>query len=138
MVPAVGRRGRRSEPSAPHRTGPAAHRLSPSIVFAFAEGGDALGLVRQGQNRARRGCGAWPVGPLDPGLPRGTVRPCHNPRVLLTITLTKPPATYLGYLLHRSPDRLHLRELASGQALVFCPEATAAGGRRRRAQDGRR
>lgn len=51
--------------------------------------------------------------------------PCHNPRVLLTITLTKPPATDLGYLLHKSPGRVHSRELAFGQSHVFYPEASA-------------
>ncbi len=50
--------------------------------------------------------------------------PCHNPRVLLTITLTKPPATDLGYLLHKSPGRVHSRELAFGQSHVFYPEAS--------------
>jgi 3' terminal RNA ribose 2'-O-methyltransferase Hen1 len=44
--------------------------------------------------------------------------------VLLTITLTKSPATDLGYLLHKSPDRVHSRELAFGQAHVFYPEAS--------------
>jgi 3' terminal RNA ribose 2'-O-methyltransferase Hen1 len=44
--------------------------------------------------------------------------------VLLTITLTRPPATDLGYLLHKSPGRIHTRELAFGPAHVFYPEAT--------------
>jgi 3' terminal RNA ribose 2'-O-methyltransferase Hen1 len=44
--------------------------------------------------------------------------------VLLTITLTTPPATDLGYLLHKSPGRIHTRTLAFGPAHVFYPEAT--------------
>src|SRR5581483_2241363 len=45
--------------------------------------------------------------------------------MLLTITNTHPPATDLGYLLHKSPDRLHSFSLAYGKAHVFYPEATA-------------
>jgi 3' terminal RNA ribose 2'-O-methyltransferase Hen1 len=44
--------------------------------------------------------------------------------VLLTITLTRPPATDLGFLLHKHPDRLHTRTLAFGPAHVFYPEAS--------------
>lgn len=44
--------------------------------------------------------------------------------VLLTITLTGAPATDLGYLLHKSPNRIHTRELAFGPSYVFYPEAT--------------
>jgi 3' terminal RNA ribose 2'-O-methyltransferase Hen1 len=44
--------------------------------------------------------------------------------MLLTITLTKPPATDLGYLLHKSPGRVHTRSLSFGPAHVFYPEAT--------------
>jgi 3' terminal RNA ribose 2'-O-methyltransferase Hen1 len=44
--------------------------------------------------------------------------------VLLTITLTQPPATDLGYLLHKSPGRIHTRQLSFGPAHVFYPEAT--------------
>jgi len=35
--------------------------------------------------------------------------------LLLTITLTRPPATNLGYLLHKSPGRVHTRSLAFGR-----------------------
>ena len=45
--------------------------------------------------------------------------------MLLTITTTREPATDLGYLLHKHPDRLQSFTLASGQAHVFYPEATA-------------
>jgi 3' terminal RNA ribose 2'-O-methyltransferase Hen1 len=45
--------------------------------------------------------------------------------MLLTITTTHRPATDLGYLLHKSPGRLHTFELPFGQAHVFYPEATA-------------
>jgi 3' terminal RNA ribose 2'-O-methyltransferase Hen1 len=44
--------------------------------------------------------------------------------VLLTITTTRVPATDLGYLLHKHPDRLQSVEVASGTAHVFYPEAT--------------
>lgn len=43
--------------------------------------------------------------------------------MLLTITDTHPPATDLGYLLHKHPERLHTFELSFGQAHVFYPEA---------------
>src|SRR4029079_7950940 len=44
--------------------------------------------------------------------------------MLLTISVSRPPATDLGYLLHKSPGRIHTRELAFGPAHVFYPEAT--------------
>jgi len=43
--------------------------------------------------------------------------------VLLTITTTHSPATDLGYLLHKSPGRLHTNELSFGRAHVFYPSA---------------
>jgi len=45
--------------------------------------------------------------------------------VLLTITTTRAPATDLGYLLHKHPDRLQTFPTAAGAAHVFYPEATA-------------
>jgi 3' terminal RNA ribose 2'-O-methyltransferase Hen1 len=45
--------------------------------------------------------------------------------VLLTITTTRAPATDLGYLLHKHPDRLQTFDTAAGAAHVFYPEATA-------------
>ncbi len=44
--------------------------------------------------------------------------------MLLTITLTHPPATDLGYLLHKRPGRLQEFPLPVGTAQVFYPEAT--------------
>jgi 3' terminal RNA ribose 2'-O-methyltransferase Hen1 len=44
--------------------------------------------------------------------------------VLLTITTTRPPATELGYLLHKHPDRPQSFAVSAGQAHVFYPEAT--------------
>lgn len=44
--------------------------------------------------------------------------------MLLTITTTYTPATDLGFLLHKHPDRLHKFALPFGQAQVFYPEAT--------------
>ena len=43
--------------------------------------------------------------------------------MLLTITTTHQPATDLGYLLHKHPDKLQTFPLAFGQAKVFYPEA---------------
>jgi 3' terminal RNA ribose 2'-O-methyltransferase Hen1 len=46
--------------------------------------------------------------------------------MLLTITTTRPPATDLGHLLHKHPERLQSFALSFGQAHVFYPEATDA------------
>jgi 3' terminal RNA ribose 2'-O-methyltransferase Hen1 len=43
--------------------------------------------------------------------------------MLLSITLTEPPATDLGYLLHKHPDRLQSFAVSAGHAHVFYPEA---------------
>ena len=44
--------------------------------------------------------------------------------MLLSITTTHPPATDLGYLLHKNPARSQSFELSFGRAHVFYPEAT--------------
>ena len=44
--------------------------------------------------------------------------------MLLTITYTGRPATDLGYLLHKSPFRVHSSELVFGKAHVFYSETT--------------
>jgi hypothetical protein len=44
--------------------------------------------------------------------------------VLLTITTTRAPATDLGYLLHKHPDRLQSFAISAGQGHIFYPEAT--------------
>jgi 3' terminal RNA ribose 2'-O-methyltransferase Hen1 len=44
--------------------------------------------------------------------------------MLLTLTLTRPPATDLGYLLHKHPERVQRFELPFGAAHIFYPEAT--------------
>lgn len=44
--------------------------------------------------------------------------------MLLTITNITPPATDLGYLLHKNPSRLQSFPLSFGQAHVFYPEAS--------------
>ena len=44
--------------------------------------------------------------------------------MLLTITTTHRPATDLGYLLHKHPERFQSHDLAFGKAHVFYPEAT--------------
>jgi 3' terminal RNA ribose 2'-O-methyltransferase Hen1 len=46
--------------------------------------------------------------------------------MLLSITTTHQPATDLGYLLGKHPERLQSFELAYGQAHVFYPQASAA------------
>ncbi|HEV7787294.1 MAG TPA: 3' terminal RNA ribose 2'-O-methyltransferase Hen1, partial [Thermoanaerobaculia bacterium] len=44
--------------------------------------------------------------------------------MLLTLRTTHTPATDLGYLLHKHPDKVQTFELAFGKAHVFYPEAT--------------
>lgn len=44
--------------------------------------------------------------------------------MLLTITTTHQPATELGYLLHKHPDRCQSLSLSFGKAHVFYPEAS--------------
>ncbi len=44
--------------------------------------------------------------------------------MLLSITTTHTPATDLGYLLHKHPDKVQTFKLNYGQAHVFYPEAT--------------
>lgn len=44
--------------------------------------------------------------------------------MLLTITNSQAPATDLGYLLHKNPNRLQSFDLSFGKAHVFYPEAT--------------
>jgi 3' terminal RNA ribose 2'-O-methyltransferase Hen1 len=44
--------------------------------------------------------------------------------VLLTISTTHRPATDLGFLLHKNPERHHVTELGFGTAHVFYPEAS--------------
>jgi len=46
--------------------------------------------------------------------------------MLLTITTTREPATDLGFLLHKHPERVQEFGLAFGRAHVFYPEASAA------------
>ncbi|MFN0201697.1 MAG: 3' terminal RNA ribose 2'-O-methyltransferase Hen1 [Bacteroidia bacterium] len=43
--------------------------------------------------------------------------------MLLTITTTHQPATDLGFLLHKHPDKVQSFSLAAGNAYVFYPEA---------------
>ncbi len=45
--------------------------------------------------------------------------------MLLTITTTHSPASDLGYLLHKHPDRCQSFDLSFGKAHVFYPEVTA-------------
>jgi 3' terminal RNA ribose 2'-O-methyltransferase Hen1 len=51
------------------------------------------------------------------------VRWDHRP-VLLTVTTTRRPATDLGYLLVKHPDRVHSFDVPTGTAHVLFPDAT--------------
>ena len=44
--------------------------------------------------------------------------------MLLTIETTHTPATDIGYLLHKHPDKFQCFDLSFGKAKVFYPEAT--------------
>src|ERR1700732_3213630 len=44
--------------------------------------------------------------------------------MLLTITSTARPATDLGFLLHKHPDKTQSFDVSAGQAHVFYPEAS--------------
>jgi hypothetical protein len=44
--------------------------------------------------------------------------------MLLTITTRHSPATDMGFLLEKHPDKVHEFELSAGRATVFYPEAT--------------
>jgi 3' terminal RNA ribose 2'-O-methyltransferase Hen1 len=46
--------------------------------------------------------------------------------MFLSIATTHQPATDLGFLLNKHPDRLHELELSYGKALVFYPQASEA------------
>ena len=45
--------------------------------------------------------------------------------MLVTISTTVDPATDLGFLLHKHPEKVHSFPVTAGQAHVFYPEATA-------------
>ncbi len=59
---------------------------------------------------------------------RGACRPLLSmlvaPRMFLSIATTHTPATDLGFLLMKHPDRVHEVELAFGKAVVAYPEAS--------------
>jgi 3' terminal RNA ribose 2'-O-methyltransferase Hen1 len=44
--------------------------------------------------------------------------------MLLTLRTTHQPATDLGYLLHKHPEKVHAAELSFGQTYVFYPEVS--------------
>jgi len=46
--------------------------------------------------------------------------------MLLNITTTHQPATDLGYLLHKHPDKLQSIDLSIGKAHIFYPESSPA------------
>src|SRR3954454_18209507 len=45
--------------------------------------------------------------------------------MLLTLSTTHEPATDLGFLLHKNPDRVHTTQMPFGTVTVVYPEATA-------------
>ena len=45
--------------------------------------------------------------------------------MLLTLSTTHEPATDLGFLLHKNPERVHAVEMPFGTVTVVYPEATA-------------
>jgi RNA repair, ligase-Pnkp-associating, region of Hen1 len=45
--------------------------------------------------------------------------------MLLTITTTTPPASDLGFLLHKHPDKFQSFDLSFGKVHVFYPEVGA-------------
>ena len=45
--------------------------------------------------------------------------------MLLAVSTTHAPATDLGFLLHKNPDRVQTFDLSFGQAPVFYPDAPA-------------
>jgi 3' terminal RNA ribose 2'-O-methyltransferase Hen1 len=49
---------------------------------------------------------------------------CDHRAVLLTVTTTRRPATDLGYLLVKHPDRVHSFDVPTGTAHVLFPDAT--------------
>ena len=56
----------------------------------------------------------------------GPTAPCGlDGCMLLTIATTHQPATDLGFLLHKNPDRFQSYDLSFGKAHVFYPEASA-------------
>lgn len=44
--------------------------------------------------------------------------------MLLTISTTHKPATDLGYLLHKNPEKVQVLDVAFGRAIMFYPEAS--------------
>ncbi len=67
-----------------------------------------------------------PFNPCPSGM--GHLAHLHEPLrlMLLTISTTHQPATDLGYLLHKHPDRLQSFDLSFGKAHVFYPEVGQA------------
>jgi RNA repair, ligase-Pnkp-associating, region of Hen1 len=62
------------------------------------------------------------TGRAAPGQPSSS-SPHRADPVLLTISTTHQPATDLGFLLHKNPDRVHTADLPFGRAHVVYPEA---------------
>jgi hypothetical protein len=54
-----------------------------------------------------------------------TFEPKGKRTMLLTVTSEHSPASDLGFLLHKHPDRFQTFDLSFGQAHVFYPEASA-------------
>ncbi len=87
---------------------------------ASAESADKVARIRAASSSAQRVPPARPPAWTMP-LPIG-----YLTRMFLSIATTHPPATDLGYLLHKHPERVQDVELTFGKARVFYPEASAA------------
>src|ERR687889_1482342 len=72
--------------------------------------------------RSRRGVSRR-TGPLESGGRRAGPGQAEDVPMLLTIATTRRPATDLGFLLHKHPDRFQSYDLSFGKAHVFYPEA---------------
>lgn len=57
---------------------------------------------------------------------RGSPREVRLVHVLMTVSTTHRPATDLGYLLHKHPERVQSFPVSAGTAHVFYPQAAAA------------
>jgi 3' terminal RNA ribose 2'-O-methyltransferase Hen1 len=80
-----------------------------------------------GDRRARMQCenrGPAAVRESWPGRVSGPSLDLKDLEVLLTISTTQRPATDLGYLLHKNPERHHTAEVGFGTLHVVFPEAS--------------
>jgi 3' terminal RNA ribose 2'-O-methyltransferase Hen1 len=94
------------------------------VRFAFAEPAGDRGGPRPGGAEPSFAADVEKVGVEKVGVEKVGVDSLDT--VLLTITTTYQPATDLGFLLHKHPDRLQTFPVGFGDAHVFYPEASEA------------